>query len=189
MDIDVEQLVVRIQKKQDQSAANKLVKYYYNQIFAFMYKQINDEHQSQDLTQEVFIKILKAINKYDSKKASFRTYLYRVAKNHITNYFKSKLHKTRVVEDEYNPEQDFTPYDLDIEGQMVINEQSEVMKTLILKLPEDQQQVIRLRYYAELSLKEIASVQEVSLSTVKSRLYQSQEKLRVMMIETEGYYE
>ena len=48
---------------------------------------------SLDLTQEIFISVLKSIQNYDSKKASFRTWLYKLASNRLVDYYRSKSYK------------------------------------------------------------------------------------------------
>ena len=62
---------------------NELVSKYYKEMYAFIYKQTLNTELSLDLTQELFISVLKSIHNYDSKKAAFRTWLYKLASNRI----------------------------------------------------------------------------------------------------------
>ncbi|EIJ78065.1 ECF subfamily RNA polymerase sigma factor [Bacillus methanolicus PB1] len=65
-----------IQKKADEKAANELVSFYYQPIYAFVYKQTLNKELSMDLTQDIFISMLQSIQNFDTKKSSFKTWLY-----------------------------------------------------------------------------------------------------------------
>ena len=85
--------IKQIQKNASESAANNLVSKYYKEMYAFHYKQTLDPDLSLDVTQELFITVLQSIHAYDPKKASFRTWLYRIASNRIVDYFRSKHYR------------------------------------------------------------------------------------------------
>jgi RNA polymerase sigma factor (sigma-70 family) len=68
---------------------------YHNELFKYIYNITNDYNATEDLLQEVFIKIYKNLSKFDSDKASFRTWIYRISSNHVMNYFNSKEYKNR----------------------------------------------------------------------------------------------
>ena len=97
--------IKRIKGNGSETAANELVSKYYKEMYAFIYKQTLNTELSLDLTQELFISILKSIQNYDSKKASFRTWLYKLASpssNSSISYAKANLtssHLTFTVED------------------------------------------------------------------------------------------
>ena len=59
--------------------ADTLVRMYYDEIYYFVARQINDRDAAYDLTQEIFISMLRSIGSYREKLASFRTWLYRIA--------------------------------------------------------------------------------------------------------------
>lgn len=95
------QLIRKIKKKQSREAADILVERYYKEIYGFAYRQTGDMELAMDLTQEIFIAILKGIHSFEEKKASFRTWVYHVASNKITDYYRSSIKKKRDLEDLY----------------------------------------------------------------------------------------
>lgn len=73
--------------------ANTLVKLYYDEIYGFVAKQMNDKDAAYDLTQEIFISMLHSIGSYQEKRASFRTWLYRIAINKIIDCRRKNMPK------------------------------------------------------------------------------------------------
>ncbi|WP_274854191.1 RNA polymerase sigma factor [Bacillus methanolicus] len=61
-----------IQKKSDEKAVNELVSFYYQSIYAFVYKQTLNKELSMDLTQEIFISMLQSIQNFDEKNHHLR---------------------------------------------------------------------------------------------------------------------
>jgi RNA polymerase sigma factor (sigma-70 family) len=86
-------LIDNIQKKRSREASNIIIKTYYKEIYMYIYKQLSDKELSLDITQEVFINMIKSIDTYNKKKCSFRTWLYKIASNKIIDYYRSKSYK------------------------------------------------------------------------------------------------
>ena len=66
------QLIKKVNRTGDRKAANELIERYYQEIYAFAYKQTLDIELAMDLTQEIFITVLKGLPMFEPKKASFR---------------------------------------------------------------------------------------------------------------------
>lgn len=81
-----------INKQSSESAANQLVHKYYKEIYGFVYKQTLDVELSSDLTQDIFISMLRTVHGFDGR-ASFRTWLYKVANSRLTDFYRSKFYK------------------------------------------------------------------------------------------------
>lgn len=112
--MDELRLIKKIQRNGDRAAADELVRDYYDEIYGFVRKQVSNGDIALDLTQEIFISMLKTIGFYDMKRgAGFRTWLYRIAVNKVVDWFRSrayhKMTKTIPI-DEVEPidEADFT---------------------------------------------------------------------------------
>ena len=86
-------LIRKIKKKQNKEAAGLLIERYYREIYAYTYRQVACKELAMDLTQEIFILVLKGIRAFDEKKGSFRTWIYRIASNKIIT---EVLHTGRV---------------------------------------------------------------------------------------------
>ncbi|MCM3743228.1 sigma-70 family RNA polymerase sigma factor [Sporosarcina luteola] len=171
----------QIKRDASESAANELVSKYYKEMFTFHYKQTLDRDLSLDLTQELFIGVLQSIHAYDRKKASFRTWLYRLASNRIVDYFRSKHYRysqfTQTIEDIHQEFED--EYNLEIE--LEYKEQFDLVNSLVNRLDAHSQQIIRLKLFGEYTLKEIASIEAIPLSTVKTRYYAAVKWIRKEM--------
>lgn len=90
--------IKQIKKNGNEAAANALILSYYKEMYAFVYKQTLDSELSLDLTQEIFISVMKSMRNYDSKKASFRTWVYRLASNRLVDYYRSKSYTYTQIE-------------------------------------------------------------------------------------------
>lgn len=105
--------IKKIKRNGNEAAANALVAKYYKEMYAFIYKQTIDVELSLDLTQEIFISVLKSIQHYDRKKASFRTWLYKLVSNRLVDYYRSKRYKdTQIIQsiDDYEFEDEYDIY-------------------------------------------------------------------------------
>ncbi len=175
MDND-KRLIKKIKKKSDKVAANELISIYYKEIYSYVYKQTGDKEISMDLTQEIFISILKSINNYDEKKASFRTWLYKIATNKLIDYYRSKYYKYNTISVSI---EDFDIYDKeDIEITIENKEVIEKIINIINRLKVVDQQVFRLKIFADYTFLEISNALEIPESTVKTRYYSILGKVR-----------
>lgn len=170
-----QELIVEI-KNGSQAAMEVLVKRYYKNIFAYIYRKVGDYHLSYDLTQEVFIKMMKSIDTYKAQ-GKFENWLLTIAVNHCRDYFRSSKYKHK------NEETDLK-YWIDDEKANVTDllsqkVESEQVRMALQKLPEYQRETIVLRYYHDLKIKEIALITNSKEATVKSRLRQGIKKLKV----------
>ena len=166
----------QIKKNGSEEAANHLVAKYYKEMYAFMYKQTLDQELSLDLTQELFISVLKSIHSYDGKKASFRTWLYKLASNRLVDYFRSKSYKdTQRVQpiEDYDVEDD---YDMTIS--LEYKEDFERATTLINELDASSQQIVRLKLFGDYTFPEIAEIETIPQSTVKTKYYTALKRIR-----------
>ena len=70
-------------------ALNEIIEMYRNELIYFVHKYVNDFHAAEDVSQEVFVYLMKHKEVYDFK-YSFRTYLYTIAKSRALNYIKAR---------------------------------------------------------------------------------------------------
>lgn len=161
-----------------QAAMEVLVKKHYKSIFAYIYRKVGDYHLAYDLTQEVFVKMMKALDRYQSK-SKFNHWLLKIAVNHCRDYFRSRSFKQKEKEGELVPklvDQKSNVWDL-----ISKKVNSEQVKSALEQLPNYQKEAIVLRYYHHLKIKEIAEVTDSKEATVKSRLRQGQAKLKKLL--------
>ena len=169
-------LIHKIQKSSDRAAADTLVRNYYDEIYRFLRKQLSDGDAALDLTQEVFISVLKSIGRYDPKRgAGFRTWLYKIATNKTVDYFRSRASRqpATLSLDDVQPidETDFTKRleQSDFTGRVC---------SFVNTLPPDTQKIFRLHIFGGYTFAEIAKQTEMPESSVKSKYYRLLNTLR-----------
>lgn len=82
--------------------SDTLVRMYYDEIYYFVVRQINDRDSAYDLTQEIFISMLRSIGSYREKLASFRTWLYRIAENKVIDFRRRSIRWTVSLDNIYD---------------------------------------------------------------------------------------
>ena len=168
--MDELRLIKRIQRSGDCAAADELIRQYYDAIYGFVRKQINDADYAFDLTHEILISCLRTIAHYDAKKnASFKTWLYKIASNKVVDYFRSRAYhetaKTLPIDEvEAVAEADFV---LRIEN----NAFAEKVCTYIGGLPPDTQKIFMLHIFGEHTFAQIAEAVGLPEGSVKSKYY------------------
>lgn len=164
--------IKHIQKRQSRQDADQLIRKYYDEIYAYVYRQTGNKEDSLDLTQEIFISVLRSIKTYRADKASFRTWLYRIATNKIIDQ-RRKQH----------------PEFLDIEHIQLPDEMDYVTRSenrrLLAEIDayvsgEDavKERIFRLRLYQGLTFAEIGGVLSLPEGTVKTRYHRLCQKIR-----------
>jgi RNA polymerase sigma factor (sigma-70 family) len=169
-----QQLVEEILKG-SASATEVLTRKYYKMVYAFVYRMTGDKDTSYDLTQEVFIKMIKYIEKFQAT-GEFRNWLLTIASNHCKDYFRSKTYQKRTQESEFM--ENIAPTTENISYIFEKNEKRKVIKEALDQLPDFQKEAIILKYFHNKKVTEIAEIMDTNDSTIKSRLKQGLDKLK-----------
>ena len=152
--------------------ADQLVRSYYDEIYIFVFRQINDTEKALDLTQDIFISMLQSISAYKRQMASFRTWLYRIATNKVIDYRKKRepvvvdLEEIEVTE----------PCDF-VENWMR-GEQLKAIEGFVCRYPVLIQQIFRLHIYGNYTFAEISKITEIQEATVKTKYYRLLKEIR-----------
>ncbi|WP_273130882.1 RNA polymerase sigma factor [Bacillus weihaiensis] len=173
-------LVKKIQKKSSEAAANELIAMYYHEMFSFVYKQTVDRELAKDLTQEIFISMLKTIHGFDGR-ATFRTWLYKIANSRLIDFYRSKQYRLLKQSYEWNEllQDEGRTFTLDIEKK----EEVQSVMNVLLRFPEENQQIVRLKFFGEQTFTEIAHHLGLVESTVKTKYYSTIRKLQKLLKE------
>ncbi len=167
-----------------QSAMEVLIRRHYKVVFGFIYRHLGDYHTSFDLTQEVFIKVMKSL-KYYRESNRFEHWLIKIAVNCCRNYYSSRecADKGRLV-----------PFDEKMKDSNITNlfdqslKQQEIKRAL-LSLSKDQRDAIILYYYSGYKIREISKITGSNEATIKSRLHQALKKLKKLFAGGEYFAE
>ncbi|MCB5236844.1 MAG: RNA polymerase sigma factor [Niallia nealsonii] len=169
-----------------EAAMEVLTRKYYRPIFAFVYRKVGEKEIAYDLTQEIFIKMMKKIHTYSNKK-KFSSWLFMIALNHCRDYWKSNEFKRLSMQTEL---QDIQQNEQQQVSYIFENKETrEQIKQAMESLPEYQKEALILKYFHQMKIKEIAELTNSNASTVKSRLKQGIGKLAVLLRKEEGVNE
>ena len=165
--------------KGDGEAFAQLYEEHFDKIYRYIYLRLGSQAEAEDLTQEVFVKVLEAIGSYKWRNLPFASWLFRIAHNQVIDYSRkeSKVEKVALEGDvasfdERNPE--------------LIAEQEFAREELIdniKKLSPAQREVISLRFGSGLSVAEVAKALGKNTGTVKALQYNGIVALRKMLSE------
>lgn len=157
------------------SAFEELVKRHQRQIYALALKMVRNHDDAADIAQDVFLKAYEVLGTFQ-KKSSFHTWLYRIAVNFCINHLRRDKGKNHVDLETYHAiESAHTLEDMD-----TLEIQDELNKA-IQRLPEKQQATVLLRACDGLPYKDIATILDCSIGTVKANYFHAVKNLRRIM--------
>lgn len=172
----------------DNSAFDVLLSRHQKGVFDYILHLVNDYDKANDIFQDTFIKAISMIRqgRYDDS-GKFPAWLNRVAHNHIIDLYR-RAKTANTISNDADEEIDlFNNRDLcegSIEDELIQTQFNEDLRRMLLSLPEDQQQVVHMRMYLDLSFKEIAEITGVSINTALGRMRYALRNLRRLAAET-----
>lgn len=157
----------------DQNSLEILIHRHKGRVFSYILLIVKKQELAEDIFQETFIKVIRSLKKGKYiENGKFVSWILRISHNLIIDHFRKEKLKGTVSNDSleidiFNSQR----YSEDtIEDQMVNTQILSEVKDLIRELPDDQQQVIIMRHYLDLSFKEIAEQTDVSINTALGRM-------------------
>ena len=177
LDVDF-QLVDRCLRG-DEAAWEGLVKAHTRRVYAICYRFTGSDHEAQDLTQEVFLRIFRTLKTFRSGEGSFQVWLTRLTRNLlIDHYRRSRLDRVSDSLDDQLPVlEEKTAMSARTDGMLAGREASEVLQAALQKLSPELRETVILRDLEEMEYREIANVLKVPEGTVKSRLNRGRAEL------------
>lgn len=156
----------------DESALKVLIDRHQSKIYGFIYSKIQDRSVCDDIFQDTFIKVIKTLRtKGYSEEGKFLPWVMRIASNLVIDYFRhNKKMPFQRETDEYSIFNFMTDSSLSIENQLIENQVELDVRKIVEQLPEDQREVIKMRFYEDLSFKEISEITGVSINTALGRM-------------------
>jgi len=169
--IDDSQLI-RQYVQGDERSLNTLIHRHNQRLSSFIYSKVGNRDITEDIFQDTFIKVIRTLKKGSyNEEGKFLPWVMRIAHNLIIDYFR-KSNRMPFFEgtNSFDVFSILSDERLNIEGQM-IKEQIDVdLGVLIDELPYDQQEVLTMRIYKDMSFKEIAENTGVSINTALGRM-------------------
>ena len=166
-------LLINMYISGDESALEILVKRYQSKLYGFIYSKVSDRDVADDFFQETFIRVINTLKtqQFYDEKGKFLPWVMRIANNLIVDDYRKSSRMTM-----YRDTEEYSIFSLIKDDSVSIETLFEKeaiasdVKNLINKLPADQREVLVLRYFHDLSFKEISELTNVTLNTSLGRM-------------------
>ncbi|PKO21358.1 MAG: RNA polymerase subunit sigma-70 [Chloroflexi bacterium HGW-Chloroflexi-1] len=162
----------------DPVALSMLYDQYHSKIFSYVYHQVGQADLAEDLTGQVFMRMLEAIRNDRAWRTSFSGWLYRIAHNLIIDYYRRRQRASFVDIDEAPP---IKATQGDPERTVELRLNSERLQAALGQITEEQAQVITLRFLEELSIAEVSAIMNKTAGAIKALQYRAVLALRRVM--------
>jgi RNA polymerase sigma factor (sigma-70 family) len=148
---------------------------YLPKIFKYVSYRVTDRFLAEDITSIIFEKALTKFNQYDAEKAAISTWIFRIARNTLIDHFRAGGREPTVPLDEAinAPVKDPTP-----EEAAINSEECRRLKRCIARLSAPEQEIVALKFSAEMTNRQIAGMLGLSESNVGVILYRAVRKMR-----------
>ena len=174
--LEEEQKMIALAQK-DTSAFEWLYNKYYEQIFRFVYQRLDDKDVAFDITSQVFLNAMSALGNYQYKGVPFASWLYKIALNELHKAFRKDA-SLRTI----NIESDRLAELFETHEEDILGEYLPALKKAMALLPLQESELIELRFFQQLSFKEIAEITDTTEANAKMRLYRVLEKLKKQLM-------
>jgi RNA polymerase sigma-70 factor (ECF subfamily) len=160
----------------DQAAWEDILSRYKRKVFGIAYKFTGRFDEAEDLTQEVFFKVYKALATY-KKEQEFSLWLVSISRNACIDYYRSMKRERKMVAAEVNDLRNFRFQGLSPQGSLEAAERSRAVRECLAEMPDELRRILILRDLQGLSYKEIADKLDLAEGTVKSRIHRGRSEL------------
>lgn len=160
-------------KNSDPEAFNELFRLYSSRCYAYFYRLTGKSHLSDELLSDLFMRLIKKIHSFQG--GSFEKWLFTVASNLFKDYLRRHYRRKQMIETKAEQlAQESADDSLD-------NEIVDNLQLAIEKLDPETAELITLRYYSEMSFKELAEMRQEPIGTTLSKVHRGLKKLREIM--------
>ena len=174
--MEIEKAIERA-KNNDKKAFNYLLDLYWDSVYGYQLKRTQNENDAEDITIQTFSKAFDKIDTFD-KNFKFKTWLISISKNiHIDLFRKEKNSISRVLSNDNQEIFQILDESPSPEDKLISEQHLAKLLRDIKKLKPHYQQVINLRYFQELSYKEISKELDEPMSNVKVKLLRAKKLL------------
>jgi len=161
-------------QKGDAECFSELVDAYGGRCYGYFYRLTGNKELSEELLSELFVKLVEKFGSY--KGGAFESWLFKIASNIFNDYLRGKQRRKKLLDTRTRELESETAEPKISEGDRV-----DRLQVQLAKLDAGTRELIMLRFYSQLSLKEIANLRSEPLGTTLSRLHRALKRLREMM--------
>ena len=173
---DSDDFLIKQFRKGNSKCFDQLLERYKQRVFSYIFQMVKDHDNTNDIFQEVFIKVIKSLKKDTyNHEGKLLSWILRIAHNQVIDYFR-KNSKMPIAGRSSNSNEDFDIFDhikleeKSAEDVMIDQQISEDIRLLIEELPKEQMEVVKMRYFLQMSFKDISEKTGVSINTSLGRM-------------------
>lgn len=181
--------LIMLYQNGDENALASLIEKHKKDLYTFIFYKLMDEDLANDIFQDTFIKIIVTLKERRYKEENkFILWAKRIAHNLIIDHYRLQSKNIKISETTFENEE-FSIFDIikepenNIEDKLIDRQINEDLLKMLVMLPENQQEVIKLRFYDGLSFKDIADQTDTSINTTLGRVRYALINLRKIMDE------
>jgi len=156
--------------RQDPKAFGELYMLYVEQVFRYLYSRVGNVHEAEDATAQTFLVAFESFDKF-RQDGHFASWLFTIARNKAMDHFRQRKNISSI------DEAADIPVDNDPLYGVIQSEQTAALSTLIQALPEEDRELLRLRFLATMSFPEIAHFLHRNEDAVKKSIYRLMARL------------
>lgn len=161
-------------KRGDAQCFSQVIDMYSSRCYGYFYRLTGNNDISDELLGELFVKLVEKVRLY--KGGSFEGWLFRIASNIFHDYLRSKQRQKKLLETRQTQLESEVGEDKRSEG-----EQIDRLQKQLVRLDRDTKELIMLRFYSQLSFKEIAQMRSEPIGTTLAKMHRGLKKLRGLM--------
>jgi RNA polymerase sigma-70 factor (ECF subfamily) len=180
--------LVALYAEGENAAFDVLLSRYKSSMYSYVYFIVRNKDLTEDIFQETFVKVIMTIKqgRY-TETGKFKAWITRIAHNLIIDYFRKERSENTLSNDEVGIDlfNNMKLCEGTIEDHIVRRQVLSDVKKLITHLPDSQREVLEMRYYQDLSFKEIAEITGVSINTALGRMRYAILNMRRMAAENQ----
>jgi RNA polymerase sigma-70 factor (ECF subfamily) len=174
-------LLINQAKKGDQKAFNDLLNLYWKDVYRFQFNKCQDEDEAEDITIKAFAKAFDKIDSFDDN-FQFNTWLFTISSNLYIDHLRRKKTETVSINKNHREIHRIVDEDPSPSDKLIQEQNLAQLKAYISQLKPHYQEIINLRYFQELSYKEMAEQLDEPMSNIKVKLLRAKKLLAEIII-------
>lgn len=185
-------MLVELYAAGNNEAFDVLLDRHQGKLFSYILFVVHNEELANDIFQETFVKAIMMIQQRRYVESGrFLSWLMRIAHNMIIDLFRQEKNENTVSDNDvdYDLFNDIRFSELNVESRLVMDQTLDDVRMMVDHLPKNQKEIVYMRYYQEMSFREIAEVTGVSINTALGRMRYALLNLRKMAVKKSLYSE
>lgn len=173
--LENEKQLLKAAKNGDEQAFRQIYEFYFPKIYSYIIKRCGHQQTAEDITSQVFLKAFTKLPGYRITRAPFGAWVFKIATNSLTDHYRKNPSNVELSSDTL-PE--FEDNSSSADDHILLLENKQKAYSLLSVLSKDDQHILQLRFFAELSVKEVAQVLKVTENAASVRIYRALNRLK-----------